>query len=527
MKPHEELIQAYFEGPLPPEEATALNDWLRSNPENLDEFIFQVDLHDALREAPVPSLHERTPPPSRKLHRPRSAARRSKPSRVPGLLWGSIAACLAVAAGILVVSMEPDTSRVSKAAPAPRPVPAPEAKEPEPAPRPAVSIVRRPATRPPVPPSAESPRPPRPLATPPPPPEPIVPPRPERPVPKPEAARDTIVATATVERVTGSVVILTDAGERPAVRGGTLARGHGIRTTGADSAVLLKFADGTTVEAEADTSISGISDQEPRGKRLHVARGSVRAKVVKQPRGRPFSITTAHGTATVLGTTLQIAVDDRSMRLGVLEGRVQLRRRHDGRTVMVASGHYAVAGEGIELAVRKLSPWIDDSMAGFTAECSGDSVVLKRTVAGTGGRWAYADFNRAVPVNRGVYVTGQFVFGTLGGTARFEFTGKDNLKLDFSPQGIVTLQSRGPGGGWVTHGNAQRVDPSRPVRFELLLGADDRVECTVQGTRLHQGTQQMGRGGRPLRLGPVGQSTAPGVIGSFTNLKVRILPQNR
>jgi len=55
----EELIQAYLEGKLSPEDAGPLNDWLRASPENLDRFLHQVDMHLALHATPAPRVGRR------------------------------------------------------------------------------------------------------------------------------------------------------------------------------------------------------------------------------------------------------------------------------------------------------------------------------------------------------------------------------------------------------------------------------------------------------------------------------------
>jgi hypothetical protein len=81
-----------------------------------------------------------------------------------------------------------------------------------------------------------------------------------------------------------------------------------------------------------------------------LSNGSLRAVVAKQE--QPMIFASSDGEAKVLGTTLRISVDPdpkKGMRLEVEEGRVELKRLSDQKTVLVESGHFAVAAAGVEL----------------------------------------------------------------------------------------------------------------------------------------------------------------------------------
>ena len=92
-----------------------------------------------------------------------------------------------------------------------------------------------------------------------------------------------------------------------------------------------------------------------RGKRLYLSKGRVSATVARQPEGQPFILSTPHGEARVLGTTLRLTVEAAPAggltRLEVVEGKVRLQRR-DGKAVDVTSGHLAVAADGVDLSPR-------------------------------------------------------------------------------------------------------------------------------------------------------------------------------
>lgn len=128
--------------------------------------------------------------------------------------------------------------------------------------------------------------------------------------------------------------------------------------------VELQFPDGTRIRVDGEITLL-------EGKRVSVERGAVDAQVTKQPPGQPLVFVTPHGEAKVLGTTLRLLVEAGSTRLEVTEGRVQLKRLSDGRTVDVASGFYAVAAAGAEFAARAL-PITEISLTASMGKISGD-----------------------------------------------------------------------------------------------------------------------------------------------------------
>jgi hypothetical protein len=117
--------------------------------------------------------------------------------------------------------------------------------------------------------------------------------------------------------------------------------------------VLLTYPDKTRVEVEGDTIVRELLPREPgKGLRVVVEKGAVRAEVAKQPAGQPMIFDTPHGEARVLGTTLRIAVDAKSSRLDVEEGRVEF-RNEAGKAVLVETGHFAVAAAGAAPAAKR------------------------------------------------------------------------------------------------------------------------------------------------------------------------------
>jgi len=167
----------------------------------------------------------------------------------------------------------------------------------------------------------------------------------------------TVAASATV--LPDGEVYVVSGQERTLVQTArALTAGEGLATGNGASQARIVFPDRSLVVVGPGTSIGQI-----RGgahKLVDVQAGSVRAQIMKQASGS-MSFSSAYGVAKVLGTSLRIVVDPTgsgSMRLEVTEGKVQLQRLADKKTVDVPSGHYAVAVAGGELVSRPML--IDD-----------------------------------------------------------------------------------------------------------------------------------------------------------------------
>jgi hypothetical protein len=171
-------------------------------------------------------------------------------------------------------------------------------------------------------------------------PEPVVP-KPDAVPPKPEE-KTTVVEVATVEAVQGDVLVSRGGVKKPfhpgdAVLGGDILEGQ----------FAVRYPDGTELDFRGGAFATFPASDS--GKRVVIDRGYVRAKVSKQPPGKSMVLATPHGEATVLGTTLRLAVEadpKDGTRLDVEEGKVRLQRKSDGRTAEVSTGHYAVAQAG-------------------------------------------------------------------------------------------------------------------------------------------------------------------------------------
>jgi ferric-dicitrate binding protein FerR (iron transport regulator) len=281
---------------------------------------------------------------------PRAATTRS------WIPWAAAAAVLLAFLGLLLLATDPAQElktvritprKVDPEPPKPAPVEAPKPsapKIPEPTPGPVPPPTPKPIVPTPEPPVTPTPEKPT--------------PEPPKPAPTPEPARAvTEVTIAALQRVEGEVFVVDGTSRTAAKAGQDLRNGDGLECRGAQSWALVSYPDRTRVEIEGNSIVRELlGRQTGKGLRIVVEKGAVKAEVAKQPAGQPMLFVSAHGQATVLGTTLRIVVDadpKKGMRLEVEEGKVELANLA-GRAVVVETGHFAVAVAGASPASRRL-----------------------------------------------------------------------------------------------------------------------------------------------------------------------------
>jgi hypothetical protein len=278
--------------------------------------------------------------------------------RPPGSSWGLALAAAGILAALLLFVLFASSERpatVVKTPEAPKPAPRVPVPEVVPTPQPEPPKAPEKVVVPEVKPKPEAPKPeaPKPVPEPPKPapdPKPEEKPAPVVPEPKPAPEKKvTEVIVAKVDRVEGDV--LTQG--RAVQPGHELAAGAGLDTAAKSSAAVV-YPDSTRVELGPLTGIADLVDA-GKGKTFRMEKGVLSAEVVKQ--AQPMVIRTPHAEIRVLGTTLRITIDPAgSTRLDVLSGKVRLTRLIDGKTVDVVTGHYAVAGPGIDLVSKSSAP---------------------------------------------------------------------------------------------------------------------------------------------------------------------------
>lgn len=125
-----------------------------------------------------------------------------------------------------------------------------------------------------------------------------------------------------------------------------------VRTRGLTSFARLGFEDGTELRLNGD---SAVACQHSDGQKVvRILSGQVSASVARQPLGQPLIIQTASASMEVLGTDLAVAALDDKTRLNVATGSVKMHSQNDGEELTVNRGQFAVAADGVLLAVNQL-----------------------------------------------------------------------------------------------------------------------------------------------------------------------------
>jgi ferric-dicitrate binding protein FerR (iron transport regulator) len=314
----QELLDAYFDGALDDASRAELETLLTRSADARAQLREAAAEHAALREIVLEAQGRAQAGPVTADARPRRRRHFRTPASFPAAAWIAAAAALVVV-GLLAATLRPSAPPAGPVVQAPTPVqePEPPPSPPPPAPAPAPPSLPAPQPPPPVPPAP----PPAPVPPPPPPPPPA-------PAPAP-----TVVAIAQLDQVSGEV----------RVAGAPVRSGHPIRPgdeirTARDAGAVLAYPDGTAVTLDDDTTLTA---EQPR--HVRVARGSLLARVAKQPAGEAMVFSSARAEARVLGTTLRFSEEAAETALLVEEGRVRFSRVADGAAVEVAAGHFSVA----------------------------------------------------------------------------------------------------------------------------------------------------------------------------------------
>lgn len=147
-----------------------------------------------------------------------------------------------------------------------------------------------------------------------------------------------VASFAELEDVAGEVYIVGESGESTAARTGSrLTHGQGLRTGEAGSVVMV--SDATRLELGADTSIR-LSAIEGDTKKVILEQGSVAADVTRQTLS-PMLLATQQGEAYLESKSSFMSMPE-GTRIEA-EARPVRFRKHDGQSVSVPPGWYAVA----------------------------------------------------------------------------------------------------------------------------------------------------------------------------------------
>lgn len=146
---------------------------------------------------------------------------------------------------------------------------------------------------------------------------------------------------AKITGLTGSLIWTGDGGR--VVRElsvGTELPGGSIEGMSPDSWFALRFNDGSTIAISGNSMLT-FSDHGQ--KELHLKEGNLSADVVAQPPGKPMLIHTRSAVLEVVGTTFEVEAGPLSTTLNVSDGKVRMKRLHDGNTVDVPAKYRVIA----------------------------------------------------------------------------------------------------------------------------------------------------------------------------------------
>jgi hypothetical protein len=138
------------------------------------------------------------------------------------------------------------------------------------------------------------------------------------------------------------VVIEHGADRIPAAAPGALRDGDTV-AVGKSGWAWIRYADGTTLQVSADSSVTLEGSRRSDGKRVKIQHGVVFADVAPQPPDRPMVLASPHAKTTVLGTSFSLAVGRDSTKLLVRQGKVTFARTEDTAAIAVQGGQAATA----------------------------------------------------------------------------------------------------------------------------------------------------------------------------------------
>lgn len=164
--------------------------------------------------------------------------------------------------------------------------------------------------------------------------------------------RTTVPSIATIVGLSGPLQWTGDGGAlQTNLSVGMKLPGGTIDGLSPESWFALEFNDGSNVVISGNSMLA-YSDLGQ--KVLHLKSGNLFADVNPQPVNAPMLIHTRSAVLEVLGTSFEIDADLASTALNVTEGKVRVKRRSDGRRVVVPAQHQVVAAADQDLSVNEV-----------------------------------------------------------------------------------------------------------------------------------------------------------------------------
>jgi len=114
----------------------------------------------------------------------------------------------------------------------------------------------------------------------------------------------------------------------------------------------VRYADGTTLQIDADSAVVLAEQRIGDAKRVRIRRGVVFVDAAKQPPDRPMTLRTPHSETKVIGTSFSLAVGKDSTKLLVREGKVAFSKAD--AAIEVHGGQAATASASAPLVAEPL-----------------------------------------------------------------------------------------------------------------------------------------------------------------------------
>lgn len=156
------------------------------------------------------------------------------------------------------------------------------------------------------------------------------------------------MTVATMERVTGEVIVDSDSGSGAAAAGRQLDAGSEVQTA-ADGTATIRLEGGAEVrfDSGARARLATANEIELRRGGLYIDTG--------QGTASPVGIRTSFGTARDIGTTFSVRVADQTMTVRVREGTVVVEQGKMRRTATAGSEIVVFSDQRVE--ERTIAPW--------------------------------------------------------------------------------------------------------------------------------------------------------------------------
>jgi ferric-dicitrate binding protein FerR (iron transport regulator) len=165
---------------------------------------------------------------------------------------------------------------------------------------------------------------------------------------------------AILMRESPGVTLVTSGGDVAIDRGGQrVAAASSLPLQGGDTVTVpaagwawVRYADGTTLQIDADSALTLEEHRIGDAKRVRILKGVVFVDVAHQPSDRPMLLLTPHSQTKVLGTSFSLAVGKESTKLLVREGKVAFSKAD--AAIEVHGGQAATASPSAPLVAEPI-----------------------------------------------------------------------------------------------------------------------------------------------------------------------------